>query len=173
VFTSTKSFGLSGAFLVLYISVASATPTLVSPNVPALLRRVPPGGHLCGGAHWIRRECSPGISLQTWKDVCETQLPNNGPIITSSVFSSCPFRNVCSNIVDQDGDRSIKCVNVLKAGTSQTRTKPTDPAIGATVVQDAPVSISTADIDITVPNDMQASVSAIVLSRFLTIHHYH
>ena len=48
---STHFFVLIGAFLVLYISVASVT----------LLRRVPAGGSLYGGATWVRRECVPNI----------------------------------------------------------------------------------------------------------------
>ena len=113
------------------------------------------------------RECVPNITVRTLEDVCEVQMPKNGPVITNDVYSSCPPQNICSDFVDEDGDRSIKCVNTQKPGNIQLRTKPSDPEIGASVVQEAQISVTSFDIDVSVANDMIASVTANVLSRFL------
>ena len=56
-------------FFGLYISVASTTPTAVTPDTPAPLapRRVS-ADSLCPLAKWLRRECVPGVSPEAWRE---------------------------------------------------------------------------------------------------------
>jgi hypothetical protein len=143
---------LIGVSLGLYISVASATPILES--------RVVAQPNLCGGSTWRRRECVTYITPQTWRDICS---PPAYPNVESQVYSSCPPNTVCENIVDDDGDRSIKCVNIEKPGQTSTLNTKTDPQIGTSVVKEGSVSAELG-VEVTIQNDILASVAAVVLS---------
>lgn len=162
-------FTLFGVSLLLYIPVASTTPAGVTPNLPALLvpRKVP-ADRLCGGAQWLHRECVPNVNPQAWWDVCRVDVPQLVTIIIK-VYSSCPQHNVCVNVVDEDDNLTIKCVNIYAPGMSQTRMSPTDPQIGSDVLQHANIFGLNFGVDLTVQDDMQASVTGILLSKFFLV----
>ena len=161
--TFFKSIGVS---LALYTSVASTIPAAVTPNIPALLvpRKVP-ASNLCGSAQWLSRECVSNVNPQAWWDICRADIPRLVTII-AKVYSSCPPHNVCANIVDGDGNRSIECVNIYAPGTSQTKGSSTDPQIGSNVLQEAIGTSINFGVDLTIQDDMQASVTGIFLSEF-------
>ena len=167
-------FKFIGVSLVFCTSVASTTPAAVTPNIPALLvPREVPASRLCGGAQWLYRECVPNVNPQAWWDVCRVDVPQLVTIIVK-VYSSCPPQNVCANIADEDDNRSIKCVNIYAPGTSQTRISSTDPQIGSNVLQEAIGTSVNFGVDLTIQDDMQASVTGIFLSKFfLPIALYH
>jgi hypothetical protein len=158
-----------GPFLVIYISGASATPTPhFSPRNSLLIPRVP-AQNGCGGAEWLRRECLMERVLQTWRDVCQTALPN-GSTITSEVYSSCPKNTVCTSTFDADDGRpTIQCEPVFTPGKKQDPIPGTKlPQIGTTNVVKVGIQASRQfGFPVTIESDMHASVTAFVLSRFL------
>src|SRR5260221_10754700 len=106
---STFVFKFIGVFLAFYISVASAVPTdgrSINPN-DTLRPRKTPDQNLCRSLLWIYRECRPSVGVGSWNDHCLGY--DNGNPFTYEGFSTCPPRNVCEDIVDEDGDRTIKC----------------------------------------------------------------
>jgi hypothetical protein len=72
--------------------------------------------------------------------------------------------------VDEDNDASIKCVDIQKAGQSSKRQKVSDPQIGSSSEQEAEISLlpTTFEFGVKIEDDMQASVGAVLLSKFLT-----
>ena len=169
---STFVFKLIGVFLALYISLASATSTdSRSANpIDTLRPRKVPASNLCRELTWFFRMCRPTAGVGAWMDYCHgTQ--SDGSHYSYEAYGSCPPRHVCENLVDEDEDRTIKCVPIQEPGTSKKRKKPTDPQIGSSDVKVARISVEATQVDteVTVENDMKASVAAVLLSEFLLL----
>ena len=168
---STFVFKLIGVFLALYISLASATPTdgRSANPIDTLRARKVPDSNLCGELTWVFRVCQPTVGVGAWMDYCHGTESDDGSDYSYEAYSSCPPRHVCENLVDEDEDRTIKCVPIQEPGTSKKRKKPTDPQIGSSDVKVARISVKATQVDteVTVENDMKASVAAVLLSEFL------
>ncbi len=93
----------------------------------------------------------------------------DGVVYPFEGFSTCPPRNACENLVDEDNDHTIKCVNIQEPGTSSTRKETTAPQIGSSVLEAARISVKATQFqtEVTIENDMKASVAAVLLSKFL------
>jgi hypothetical protein len=148
-------------FLGLYISIASTTPVVTNSSLLAPPNAASP--NLCpgGATAWSRRECVPTVLKSQWRDVC------HGPDYSYSyVYSSCPDYFLCSDIVDARGDRSIKCVPINQEGNVSPRTTDQDPQIGTGGKESSNGGATTQfDYEVTIANDMSASVAAVFLSE--------
>ena len=167
---STFVFKLIGVFLALYISLASAIPTdsrSVNP-IDTLRPRKTPDSHLCGNLHWIYRECRPTAGVGSWLDSC-LGFTDEGDFHSFEGYSNCPPQHACEDIVDEDDDRSIKCVPIQEPGTSKKRKADSDPQIGSSDVKVARISVEATqtETEVIILDDMKASVAAVLLSKFL------
>jgi hypothetical protein len=157
-----------GAFVALYASVASAIP--VTDTTALLAPRLVPDKNMCGVMPWIRRECSTVKSPRTWVDICQnndlSERRSTGDVL-------CAVGTYCENIVDSDKSghwiMNTKCVPATKPGMTQPSKNPTDPLIGSSIRSQGIKGKSTtpASHSVTIPQDMEASVSAFFLSEFL------
>jgi len=142
-------------FLGLYIS--STTP-IDTPNAPACAATKK---NYCQGFNlaWVRRECLPGAQLTSWRDVCEG----------GYIYTSCPVTTVCENILDGLDD-TIQCIPLLKENETQTRSTKEAPQIG-TSSKKSGTSLGTNQLihNVTIEDDMTASVTAMLLSKFLPL----
>jgi hypothetical protein len=88
----------------------------------------------------------------------------------------CPIDTYCEDIegtVNGVVVKTTKCTPFSKSGVSQTRKQNTDPQAGSSVNKEAPKGLATATMyhQLTIADDMMASVSAFILSEFLALWH--
>jgi len=157
-------FQLLGVCLVLYTSAAFASPVAIdSTSQPqgGLERRRPPSNILCVKPDdWLRRECVPGRSASSWRDVCKN---GNGPPTPKD--SKCQSGEMCANYIDSDGvlkGRNIICVPELSPAQGPQRATADGPLIGT---GDTKVSIPDNEWVVHIQEDLGlCSVTAALLS---------
>ena len=165
---STTFFQLMSVCFVLYTSPVFASPVDFSPvdlaPTRTLERRRPRFGNLCNPpGTWTRRQCVPERGPLVWQDVCK------GRYITTPLGYCLPGE-LCEADIDQDGDRTIKCVPTFKPNEHNLRQKATDPQIGSSESKQAVTGLSPTEFtyDVTILDNLGLSViSAVILSEYL------
>lgn len=160
-------FSTKFLFLGLYISAASGSPTVVTPNLRSTLEpRNPPDPNPCiGQTTWVSRQCDPVRGPGVWFDSCKGVVL--GEEHTFTFYDHCDEHEVCENILDDQNDKHVECIffddlikrkklaNGSLVGTSEEKT--------ATAGLSATQVMASVNID----DKMGASVSAVLLSKSL------
>jgi hypothetical protein len=120
---------------------------------------------------WMRRDCAPEISFTAWDDVCqnifyEVKIPGIPACAEDTYCEDIWITNLAGRMT-----KTIRCVPGSKPGVAQTRKQATDPQVGSSTTQLAPMGITTSTLyhQLAIANDMVASVSAFFMSEFLRI----
>lgn len=155
---STAAFQILGVWLAVYISAAYASPLVEAMPAPR-----PDEGVVCHPAStWLRRECRPDSNSAGWQEVCTGKMTTDGYCLDSEV---------CQNIIDKDGDRSVRCTKTLPPNDVRLGKKQGDPKIiGSSPAFTAAASMIPTQFVWSVPISAdlgRCSVAAIVLSEFM------
>ena len=166
-------FNLTAVSLFLYISTTSATPTaqtaelqMVGENIhERTVPRRPYKPHLCQFPYaWQRRECMPLVGPRAWQDVCAySSYHTRFQTEYQNIQSACPENTWCTDRVDEDGRRFVRCV-LSKPG----KRKREGPQVGASGRKRARPTLDATELEFSVKleDDMvAASVSAVVESE--------
>ena len=161
---SKTSLQLMSVCLVLYTSPAAfASPVDFTPT-RTLQRRRPKVGNLCNPPEtWTQRQCIPERGPIQWQDICKGRHTTAHPGI-------CLIGEVCQADIDEDGDRTIKCVPTLGPNEINPRLYTTDPQIGTSESKQAITSLDPTEFthDVAVVDDLGLStISAVILSEYL------
>jgi hypothetical protein len=157
-------------FLGLFISVASGSPAVVTPNHPSILEaRNPPDPDPCiGQTTWKSRECDPERGPGVYFDSCEGEVM--GQMHTFKFYGNCGpdfgDKPVCQNIVDDQGDDQIECISYQELLKGKRKLQD-GSVVGSSEVKTARPGLSATQFKTSVDIDdkMGASVSAVLLSK--------
>ena len=118
-----------------YISATSATPAAqpaelqkINEDIHDRAMRRPIGTYVCRYPYiWQRRECMPLVSPRAYQDVCSYSSITTGfRVLYQNVVSGCPENMWCTNIVDEDNTRLVRCVQMQPG-----KRRREDPQVGA------------------------------------------
>ena len=163
-------FSTKFLFLGLYISVASGSPTIVTLNLLSILEpRNPPDPNPCiGQTTWVSRQCDPERGPGVWFDSCKGEVL--GEEHTFKFYGNCNDyeHEVCENILDEQNDKHIECVffdDLIKRKMKLAN----GSLVGTSEPKTAAAGLSTTQVmaSVNIDDKMGASVSAVLLSKFL------
>lgn len=165
-------------FLILFISVTSATPTghpgeaqNINDDSDILAREYKP--YLCIDPYiWERRECYRFFGPLAWRDVCAQTLFTQGrdPITyRQDQQGYCPPGTICRDDFNTDGRRFVSCI---PDGYDKGKQK-TDPQAGTSEAKRARTELgknTQLEFSLTIDHDMLgAAVDAFVESECRTV----
>ena len=165
----------ASAVFFFYISATSATPAVQPAELQKInedihertIPRRPYKPYLCQYPYtWKRRECLPLVGPRAWQDVCTYAAHNTRfEVDYQNIRSACPDNTWCTNRVDEEGTRFVRCV-LMKPGKRRRE----GPQVGASDRKRARPTLgidnTQLDFSVKVEDDMAgASVAAVLESE--------